>query len=470
MPPSLALFLWLILLLALLRSDPARQPKTSLALWLPVVWMFLVGSRLPSQWLGGQVGQVAQELEEGNPLDRSIYLVLILLAIGVLVSRSFQWGLFFKRNLALMSFLSFALVSICWSDFPFISFKRWFRDLGSYLVVLVVLSDLRPLEAIRTILRRLSYLLVPLSILLIKYYPQIGKQYSIWTGADMYVGATTSKNMLGLVCLVSGIYFFWDTLARWPERKQPRTRSIILVNIIFGAMTLWLLILSNSATSRVCLTLGCLIIAAARLQWTRRHPAFLKALIPACFCVYVVLAFGFNINGDLAGAVGRDPTLTDRTKIWAILLGMHTNPLLGTGYQSFWLGSRLQWFWHSSGLGFLNEAHNGYLEIYLELGLIGALFLGGFLVASYRIICRNFATSFSLAGFALAVWTVLLFYNMTEAAFQGGLLWMMLLMGAISLPVRAKGRVGRVVAIDSSDAPEPLSTPVLETAGNSWVR
>ena len=53
------------------------------------------------------------------------------------------------------------------------------------------------------------------------------------------------------------------------------------------------------------------------------------------------------MNGDLAGAVGKDPTLTDRTKIWAILLDMHTNPLLGTGYESFWLGPRLQRFWQN---------------------------------------------------------------------------------------------------------------------------
>ena len=89
------------------------------------------------------------------------------------MSRSFNWGSFFSRNLALMAFLSFALVSVCWSDFPFVALKRWFRDLGSYLVILVVLSDPRPLEAVRTVLRRLSYLLIPLSILLNKYYSPI---------------------------------------------------------------------------------------------------------------------------------------------------------------------------------------------------------------------------------------------------------------------------------------------------------
>jgi hypothetical protein len=91
MPPILALVLWSILLLGLLRFDPAKASGTSLALWVPLIWMFIVGSRLPMQWLGGQgVTMGAQSLEEGNPLDRTVFFVLILLAIGILMSRSFN--------------------------------------------------------------------------------------------------------------------------------------------------------------------------------------------------------------------------------------------------------------------------------------------------------------------------------------------------------------------------------------------
>jgi len=388
--------------------------------------------------------------------------VLILLALAILVSRSFKWGGFISRNLALTALLSFALVSLCWSDFPFVALKRWFRDLGNYLVVLVVLSDPRPLEAVRSVLRRLSYLLIPLSILLIKYYPQLGKQWETWTGADSYVGATTSKNMLGLVCLVSGLFFCWDTVTRWPERKQRRTKRIILVNFAFIALTLWVLNLAHSATSSVCLVLGCLVIAAVNSKVFQRHPGFLKALIPACFCAYLILAFGFNINGELAGAVGRDPTLTGRADIWKILLSMHTNPLVGTGYESFWLGSRLQWFWQNSGYGHLNEAHNGYLQVYLNLGLIGGLLLVGFLIASYRNICKTLNSSSSLASLALATWAVLVFYNMTEAAFMGGLLWLMVLMSTVSLAERVTNRVQRIAAFDN---PDTVATFPLETAG-----
>jgi exopolysaccharide production protein ExoQ len=423
MPPFVALFVWFIFVLGLLRFDPARERRTSLALWVPLIWIFFDGSRLPSQWLGSQVGMTpSQALQEGSALDRIILGLLILLAILILISRHFRWGGFFARNVVLMSLVFFALVSVLWSDFPFVSFKRWIRDLGNYLVILVVLSDPHPLEAFRTLLRRLFYLLIPLSILLIKYFPQAGRLYDWWSGGVMFVGATTSKNMLGVACLVSGIYFFWDTVTRWPDRKVRRTKRVIFLNVVFLGMTLWLLSLANSATSRVCLVLGCLVIAATHTRAIKRNPRFIKALIPACFIVYLILAYGFGINGQLAAGVGRDATLTGRTNIWKAVLSTNTNPLVGVGYDSFWLGPRLTHMWQVVGL--VNEAHNGYLEVYINLGLVGVFLLLLFLIASFKSIGRGLTTRSGLAPLGLALWTIILFYNMTEsAAFNGQFLW-----------------------------------------------
>lgn len=405
----------------------------------------------------------AQTYEEGNPLDRMVFSVLIILSVGFLLSRSFKWGDFFARNLAIVTFVSFALVSVFWSDFPLVSFKRWFRDLGNYFVILVVLSDPRPLEAVRTLLRRLCYLLIPLSILLIKYYPYLGKQWSVWEGTAMFVGATTSKNMLGAVCLISGIFFFWDTVTRWPDRKARRTKRVILLNVAFIAMTLWLLNLASSATSRVCLVIGCLVIVAVHSRWAKRHPGILKVLLPATFCLYLILAFGLDLNGELASQVGRDPTLTDRTAIWKIVLSMHTNPLVGTGYESFWLGPRLQKVWQLFGAT-INESHNGYLEVYLNLGVIGVLLLVGLLLSSYRNICKQLTSFPSLASLRLALWTITLFYNMTEAAFRGGLMWVAFVLIAIAVPDRAPDRVRSVVALNDADAKKRFLRAPLEAA------
>lgn len=443
MPPTLALVLWFILLLGLLRFDPAREPVNLLALWVPLIWMFIIASRLPSQWLGAQIGLAAQAFEEGNPLDRVVFSFLMLLSIIILVSRHVNWGSYFSRNLALFALIGFALLSFIWSDFPLISLKRWFRDLGNYLVLLVVLTDPRPVEAIRTFIRRLCYLLIPLSVVLIKYFPDTGKQFNFWSGATEYVGVTTGKNMLGAIYLISGIFFFWDFVTHWTSRKEKRAKQILGVDLLLLAMTFWLAYLTNSATSRVCLGIGCLVVFAAHSGVFRRSPGLLKALIPICFLFYLVLAFGFDVNGDLAGAVGRDPTLTDRTAIWKFVLAMHTNPLVGTGYESFWLGPRLDAVWRVFGT--INQSHNGYLEVYLNQGLIGVALLVALIVTSYRNICKKLSPFSSVGSLSLAFWTITLFYNMTEAAFKIHVIWMVFLLIAIAVPERGKAPTQTVV-------------------------
>ena len=452
MPPSIALLLWFMLLLALLRFDPAREPGISSALWVSLTWFFFVGSRQPSQWLYGNTAlPVAEAMQEGNSLDLIVYSLLILLAFGILMSRSmsrsFDWRKFFSANVALTAIVSFALLSVLWSDFPFITLKRWIRDLGIYLVILVVLSDPRPFEAVRSLLRRLLFVLISLSILLIKYFPEMSIAYDWWTGQANYVGPTTSKNMLGVLCLVSGLFFFWDTLTRWGDRKQRRTRWIICVNVAFFSMTLWLLQIAASATSNVCFVLGCLVLAAAHSKPLKRSPALL-ILIPAGIGLYLFLQFalGIDIRTVLAEAVGRSSDLHGRTNIWRVVLSADPNPFVGVGYQSFWLGPQLLWIWAHPTFAGINEAHNGYIEVYLNLGVVGLLLLVALLIESYQTIWRKFMASSNFGSLSLALWTTFLFYNGTESAAFIGFLWVVFLLGVIAVPTRGKRLPANTVA------------------------
>jgi len=450
MPPFLALIIWFVCLVLLFRFDPAKEPKTSIALWIPTLALSFIGSRNPTQWFVGQISISAQSFEEGSPVDRLISLALILIAVVILTRRSFKWGEFFGRNIALSVMIGFGLLSVVWSDFAFVAFKRWFRDVGTLLFILVVLSDPHPIGAVRTVLRRICYLLVPLSILLNKYFPDYSRSYSGWTGAVSLQGATTSKNMLGVLCLVSALFFLWDSAGRWSKRKDRRTKRILLVNAAFLLMSLSLLADAHSTTSTVCLVLGASVIALGNSKTWQRHPGALKILLPATFLIYLVMSFGFDMSGSLAQSVGKDPTLTDRTKIWSFVLGMHTNPIIGCGYQSFWLGPRLDFFWNNAGLGHLNEAHNGYLGLYLDEGFIGVGLLLVFLISSYRLIYGRFKQKADIGVLGLATWICIVFYNMSEQSFEGGLFYLVFLMLGISVPIFARKNL-RATAI-SSDA------------------
>lgn len=436
MPPPVALLLCFVLLLALLRYDPAKDSSAARALWVPVIWLLIAFSRLPSQWLGTTAASAEAAMEDGNWLDRGVYLVLMLLAIRVLALRSLEWHGLVARNVALAVLLSFALISVAWSDFPSITLKRWIRDLGCYLIVFVILSDPRPVVAIDTVIRRLCYILVPFSIVLVKYYPGIGVGYDAWSGTPVYRGVATSKNGLGVLCLVSGIFFFWDILRRWSGRPNRTTRRTLLVDAALIGMTLWLLRQSQSATSQLCLLIGCVVIAAAHTRSLSSRPMWLKTAIPASICLFLALEFSVGVTDLATAAFGRDSSMTGRTDLWEAVLPLNPNPLFGAGYGSFWLGDRLSVLWTMFRWR-PNQAHNGYLEVYLSLGLVGLLIFGIFLMVSYQRIWRSTNTA-AFRSLSLAIWVIMLLYNVTEAAVFAGHLWALLLLGSVVVPGQAR--------------------------------
>jgi O-antigen ligase len=426
----LALALWLVLLLLLLRYDPAADRRLSAALWIPVVWLSIIGSRLPAQWLSGQIGFTTSGFSEGNALDRAVYLSLIAASVLILVYRRFDWTRFLRANVWLTCFLVFALVSVTWSDYPLVAFKRWVRDLGIFLAIFVVLSGPQPMESASWVLRRVFYLLIPLSVVFVKYLPHLAREFDSWTGQGYFTGVATSKNMLGVLCMVSSLFFLCDTLARWPLRNEPRQRAVLLVDGCFLGMSVWLLSLADSATSTVCLLLGGSIVILANLKWLQSR---LVVLVPFGIALYAFLQFvvGVDLIGMVSQLVGRSPDLTGRTEIWSVVLSAGANPIVGAGYESFWLGSRLEWIW-ARAVG-VNTAHNGYLDVYLSLGAIGLTLMVGFLCSGYVKIARRFLSGTALGSFGLAVWAILLFYNVTESALRPNILWVVFLLMAVTL-------------------------------------
>ena len=73
MPPAIALSLCIVLVLGLFYFDPAKVSKGSVALWVPTIWIFLLASRPPSLWLGGNIWSGGEQaLEQGDPLNRTV--------------------------------------------------------------------------------------------------------------------------------------------------------------------------------------------------------------------------------------------------------------------------------------------------------------------------------------------------------------------------------------------------------------
>ncbi|MGB9475237.1 MAG: hypothetical protein WCE87_09235, partial [Candidatus Udaeobacter sp.] len=125
----------------------------------------------------------------------------------------------------------------------------------------------------------------------------------------------------------------------------------------------------------------------------------------------------FGVSSRMSENLGRGSELSGRTGLWTTLLGLHTNPIFGTGFESFWLGKRLE---ELEGIFYFipNEAHNGYLETYLTLGGIGVFLLIGLFIATFRKIRLELFRNFEWGRYRLGFLAALILYNWTEAAFK----------------------------------------------------
>src|SRR2546426_663129 len=126
MPPLLALLLATLFIIYLFGRDSRQRPKVSSAVWIPCIWLMILGSRSVSHWLNlGFVSESADDLLEGNPTNQMVYLGLIAAGWLVLWRRHIAWWELFRNNVWLSIFFLYCALSILWSDFPFVSFKRW---------------------------------------------------------------------------------------------------------------------------------------------------------------------------------------------------------------------------------------------------------------------------------------------------------------------------------------------------------
>lgn len=414
MPPSLATALTLIGVLYLLRRDALRGETRSAALWLPVLWLGITGSRFISQWmdLGNSYGD---NVTEGSPIDALYFATLIAAGLWTLYQRGVRVGAVLRANGWIFAFMAYGLLSVLWSDFPLIAGKRWIKTLGHPVMALIILTEPDPAAAIRTVLKRCAFILLPLSVLFIKYLPQYGRGFDTWSGEAVNNGVGLTKNDLGYLCMVSGILFTWNLLTVRRLKDKAARRFEIGLSVAFLWMTAWLLLMSNSQTSLVTMVVGIAVLLALGL------PFVSKRYFVTYVVVIVLVAFGLNAAFDLYRNIivmlGRNPNLTDRTAVWTDVLALQHRPILGYGFESFWLGDRLlamwdKWWWRPT------QAHNGYIETYLNLGLVGLGLLAALLLSTLRRISRQLSSDFDFARFRLALLFAILFFNYTEAAFK----------------------------------------------------
>jgi exopolysaccharide production protein ExoQ len=236
MNPSVASLVYALGVAGLFFLNRDYSVRTSKALWLPVVYLWILGSRPVSFWLGATTPDVNNMQLDGSPLDGAFFGILLIAALCVLVYRRRRVLSFLNSSGPILAYFIFCLLSVIWSDFPDVAFKRWIKAIGDLLMILIVLTDKRPVAALSRLFSRTAFILVPFSLLFIKYYPYLGRTYDPWTGRQAFTGLATDKNMLGVITYVVLLGAVWRvlTLYRSDEIQPHRGRILFTDNLKFS--------------------------------------------------------------------------------------------------------------------------------------------------------------------------------------------------------------------------------------------
>lgn len=243
-------------------------------------------------------------------------------------------------------------------------------------------------------------------------------------------GAFTHKNSLGQVTSIGVVLGAGLAL-------RPGDRWLGLLTVAVG---LACLVLARSATALAACAAGVALLPAFVMLGAKQLPRFTKpALIVGGGLAAIVLGMSYTLVLEL---LGRDPSLTNRDLIWEFTLdNWSRRPLTGFGFRAFWTAPYNLGLVHAYFYDAYDQSHNGFLQILLDLGLVG---LGLFVLWLVLVFLR----APGVIGDPdkrvwVVLWVVFLIYAMTEAIFlaPNGFTWFVVTLAAMIItPAERKQR------------------------------
>jgi exopolysaccharide production protein ExoQ len=316
-----------------------------------------------------------------------------------------------------------AVASTGWSLDPLLTLRRSlpFALAGLFGVYFAArFSPSRQLAILRFSMTALALATIAIVILL----PAIGLDHSPGHAAD-WQGVFTQKNACGrIMVLASAVILFGGS------------RS--LARLIPLALYLFVLIRSGSRAAwmiEASLLVLWLLVAIARHAGQRIR---LVLAVAAPFATIALGAFLLLLLPRLALLLGRDPTLSGRTAIWAqVTHFIAQRPLVGYGYDAFWRGMQGPSLQVAAAVHFVVvHAHNGFLEIALELGAAGLLlFVLSWLTAWLQLWPFWQRGEIDRVAWPLAILVLIALYDLDENTLllYNGLFWILYVAAAATI-------------------------------------
>ncbi len=308
------------------------------------------------------------ELSASNLVNQIVISLLFLAAVVTLFPKFNELKDLVKKEKYLFLFLLWSLFSVIWSDFKFVSFKRYFQILVYVMISCSFLLHARSFVDILKYLKPIFFVYISLTILAIIFVPA-----AIDTSFDSWRGLTSQKNQLGQVSLVSLI--IWAYVFHLGVGKE---KSIAL---IMGVASLILLFGSESSTSIIAFGVLAIVMAMVKIHEklaTIGVGWFYSVLSGVTIFVTVSIILindSSIITTNLPAVFGKNISFSGRDIIWLYVLDEIKNHIfLGCGFGGFWVigNSKVLSLYENLNI-IIFQGHMGYIDLLNEVGLIGLM-------------------------------------------------------------------------------------------------
>ncbi|HEY9626079.1 MAG TPA: O-antigen ligase family protein [Coleofasciculaceae cyanobacterium] len=321
-----------------------------------------------------------------NSVNLVLLLIFYFAAAIVLNSKSRyllrDFSSLLVKDICLGFFIILILFSGSWSTIP----ETTFRSSIALVVTSILAAHIGrsySWKSLSVFIRFSNAFVIFVGALYSIFIPAIGTDEKGWKGALVH------PNILGaFICFTIGLWFL-DIIENPQDRK-------ISVPALIGLFLV--LLLTNSTGSLlntiILITLTLIIFFFKKLPFRQAFTGFILFM-----AVSLVVSLWTAENLDaIFGSFGKDTSLTGRTEFWGELVGLVLNkPFVGFGHRGFWLDKNGPAIFIKTAVGFIpDNAHNGFLEIALDLGLLG---LASFVLSLIRSICLAF--SFAVKSISL---------------------------------------------------------------------
>jgi len=356
-----------------------ESPPGRLESFFIFISLFLVTQALAPLMLIGSSGDDA--LGDSNPGTLLSALVVYTIAFFLVARRPGAMLNTILDDWLLVAIFALPVISVIWSVDHGTSARRVVALLMTGVYCVYIARRLSPDE----FLRRLLLVLFVGGVLSLVYTvldPRDAIEHSsINTGS--WKGVYGHKAILGRIAAIA------VTVSVYVKAKHVWERPMRWATI---AIFLFLAIKSQSRASWMMMMGGFGFMFLIAMLRNRRLSSGLKLTITIAMGLVVLVAAAMMFEQILA-AFGRDDTFSGRTTLWngAIAVAKASHPVLGAGYRAFWTATGaagvrdyIQGWARLPGHG-----HNGYLDVWLELGWAGvALFAVFLLVMMVRLARR----------------------------------------------------------------------------------